>query len=228
MRAVSERYVLRTVELAQPQPCQIFVVHFVYRKRHFALVCGQLIAQDGRARAAGRGLLLCPLPSLPPSLPPTTFPSAASLMSAVAAGGRAVGRQPRWPIAIALSSPPVRTSLPHTALQSFIAHVRNASGENEKRHFFGDRFFHLEPTKRTSLSSRVFGQFFSNFCQRTRGARGGERAERRAASGVKNVRRHAKCWWHLFRFRARGPLTCSFFLSPVWSVFDDVTAKNAV
>ena len=62
----------------QPQPCQIFVVHFVYRKRHFALVCGQLIARDGGAASASA------LPLLFSLLPPTTFTSAASLMSAVA------------------------------------------------------------------------------------------------------------------------------------------------
>ena len=57
---VSDTYILWGS--VQPQPCQIFVVHFVYRKRHFALVCGRLIAPGGRA-----GSRVASASALPPS-----------------------------------------------------------------------------------------------------------------------------------------------------------------
>ena len=96
-------------------------------------------------------------------------------------------------------------ALTHTALQSFTAHVRNASGENEKCHFFGDRFFgnpHLElgPLVSSGSSSPISAN------TRSKGSEWGQKIEDR-----QKYLRHAKCWWHLFRF-------CSTYLSPMFPV----------
>ena len=134
---------------------------------------------SGRAGRQPGGFCLCP-PSLPRPSPPRLFN--------VCGGGRG------GPSAIALT---------HTALQSFTAHVRNASGENEKCHFFGDRFFgnpHLElgPLVSSGSSSPISAN------TRSKGSEWGQKIEDR-----QKYLRHAKCWWHLFRF-------CSTYLSPMF------------